>query len=161
MSTYYERNKEKLRLYQLDYSRRNKHKIKVYQEKNKEKLKKYDIEYKKNNRKLINEKCLLLVKAYYKKNPKLQNESILKSIKKQAEIHGMTVNKYRYGRIAWAKIIKLRDKRCVICENDIKLIAHHILFRSYSPLLQFNINNGITLCKKCHKEAHDLNGWGR
>ena len=40
MSTYYERNKEKLRLYQLDYSRRNKHKIKVYQEKNKEKLKK-------------------------------------------------------------------------------------------------------------------------
>ena len=54
----------------------------------------------------------------------------------------------------WASNVKERDRSCQICHSDENLHAHHIIYRSIEPLLQYNINNGITLCVKCHAEAH-------
>ena len=73
----------------------------------------------------------------------------------------------------WRSDVYTRDKyTCQICGDDRggNLHAHHI--KSYSSIIQkyeittleealnceelFNINNGITLCKKCHKRIHNI-----
>jgi 5-methylcytosine-specific restriction endonuclease McrA len=45
-----------------------------------------------------------------------------------------------------------RDRTCRICETDKNLEAHHI--KSFKEFLElrYDINNGITLCEKCHFE---------
>lgn len=57
-------------------------------------------------------------------------------------------------RSTWSESVKERDKGiCQICFNKGN-IAHHIFYKSKYPKLSLNLNNGITLCKKCHKEVH-------
>lgn len=54
----------------------------------------------------------------------------------------------------WAFDIVDRDKKCIKCGNTENLHAHHIKSFSEYPDLRYDINNGITLCKKCHAEEH-------
>lgn len=57
----------------------------------------------------------------------------------------------------WATKIKERDDyTCKICGNDNKQVleAHHIKHKSKFPELQFDYDNGITLCLNCHSEQH-------
>lgn len=57
----------------------------------------------------------------------------------------------------WAVKIKERDGyTCQLCgETDRTILeAHHMKHRSKFPELQFDFNNGITLCLKCHALQH-------
>jgi endogenous inhibitor of DNA gyrase (YacG/DUF329 family) len=57
----------------------------------------------------------------------------------------------------WGNIVKERDNyMCQLCgENNKKILeAHHIKHRSNFPELQFDFNNGITLCLDCHALQH-------
>ena len=57
----------------------------------------------------------------------------------------------------WALHIKKRDNfTCQICGETTKemLEAHHIKHRHLFPELQFDCNNGITLCLSCHAKEH-------
>ena len=56
----------------------------------------------------------------------------------------------------WAKILFKRDGyKCLICKKvGGKLNAHHIKSWKEYPKLKFDINNGITLCDKCHRLTH-------
>lgn len=72
-----------------------------------------------------------------------------------------TQAKYRY----WRKKIFERDNwTCQKCNaksqkgKRIYLEAHHIKHINQNPNLLYEINNGITLCRKCHKET-DNYGW--
>jgi 5-methylcytosine-specific restriction endonuclease McrA len=58
----------------------------------------------------------------------------------------------------WRDAVYRRDNwSCVTCGTRCKrgnVIAHHVFsFRDY-PLLRFDVNNGITMCKKCHLDEH-------
>ena len=55
----------------------------------------------------------------------------------------------------WRKRVFSRDKHeCQMpkCGYKRALNAHHIVRWSDAAYLRFDINNGITLCWKCHKE---------
>jgi len=68
--------------------------------------------------------------------------------------------------LKWARDVKKRDGyRCQICgEVGGILNSHHIKTFSKFPELRFELNNGITLCKKCHdththKQEEKLEGY--
>ena len=43
---------------------------------------------------------------------------------------------------------------CQACEKKgIRVEAHHIKEQSNYPELRFDVNNGITLCRDCHKKT--------
>ena len=56
----------------------------------------------------------------------------------------------------WRKSVYKRDNwTCQECKQKIKHpIAHHIKSFNNYPELRFNVDNGITLCRSCHKQIH-------
>jgi ribosomal protein L37AE/L43A len=61
----------------------------------------------------------------------------------------------------WKKQVLKRDNyTCKKCGSKINIVVHHIIrFRNCrdNPQLLYDINNGITLCKKCHEIEHGGN----
>lgn len=64
-------------------------------------------------------------------------------------------NNYTYRK--WREAVIKRDGgRCMICGSEENLAVHHIKAFAEYPELRLDINNGITLCKKCHMKLHGL-----
>lgn len=60
--------------------------------------------------------------------------------------------------MTWAdKIKRLDNYKCAFCGSVTKLEAHHHVKRSITPQLANDLENGITLCHKCHYIAHKGN----
>ena len=59
---------------------------------------------------------------------------------------------------AWKKAVIHRDKVCVICGHDKNLHAHHLFGYAENQILATSINNGVTLCKHCHRKYHEIYG---
>ena len=85
--------------------------------------------------------------SYQKRNP----EKAYNSKKKFRELADLT----GWDLYKWANAVKSRDnnlcKKCISSEN---LEAHHIKPKAEYPQLALQVENGITLCKDCHKKEH-------
>jgi 5-methylcytosine-specific restriction endonuclease McrA len=58
------------------------------------------------------------------------------------------------GRL-WRKKILARDRGlCRICLSPRRVEAHHILSFTTHPETRWELSNGITLCRDCHKQIH-------
>ena len=57
----------------------------------------------------------------------------------------------------WSKAVKDRDGCCQICGSRKKLHAHHIIPKAKWLSGAYLLNNGVTLCRICHIEEHQLN----
>ena len=56
-----------------------------------------------------------------------------------------------------SEIVKQRDGQCLICGNSYGLDAHHfIMTKGASTKHRWNLKNLITLCRECHRQAHDI-----
>ena len=53
----------------------------------------------------------------------------------------------------WSKKVIQRDKKCTECGSTKNLEAHHVIRRVDDWREAYNIDNGITLCHKCHKKT--------
>ena len=61
------------------------------------------------------------------------------------------------GYKEWRRVVFKRDNyTCRMCDNSQSgvLVAHHIKERKDYPELLLATDNGLTLCKGCHKEVH-------
>ena len=55
----------------------------------------------------------------------------------------------------WSKDVRKRDNYiCQKCSSNVNVHAHHIKDIVNNPELTNDINNGITLCAKCHNILH-------
>ena len=65
------------------------------------------------------------------------------------------------GYSDWVQAVFNRDDYiCQCCsERGGKLHAHHLESYSDNPQLRITLENGITLCKKCHKDFHHQYGY--
>lgn len=56
----------------------------------------------------------------------------------------------------WRRAVFIRDNyTCQNCQTkEIRLNAHHIKTVEYYPELELVLDNGITLCARCHKAIH-------
>jgi hypothetical protein len=82
----------------------------------------------------------------------------------------MKEDSVRAGRISWLELdrevqAELRQMvlerdchKCTKCGSLENLHCHHILPVAMEPLLSADIDNCITLCEHCHKEAHSQDG---
>ncbi len=60
----------------------------------------------------------------------------------------------------WRKKVYERDNyQCVKCGSKEKLNAHHILAWKFYPDKRYDLDNGITLCEKCHTQIHKKYGY--
>lgn len=65
--------------------------------------------------------------------------------------------------IEWSLEVRRRDNfTCQKCgvHKRVGLHAHHIEAYNVAVELRNEVNNGITLCKKCHREFHETYGYG-
>jgi len=57
----------------------------------------------------------------------------------------------------WSRQVRERDRNCQDCgRSEGRLEAHHLvsLRECINTSLEFDIDNGITLCPRCHKTRH-------
>lgn len=68
----------------------------------------------------------------------------------------------RIGYRLWRTLVKIRDNfTCRICNiRGGYLVSHHLDGFDNFPGLRLVVDNGVTLCKKCHLEFHKLFGMG-
>jgi len=91
---------------------------------------------------------------YMKNNRDKAIEATSRYLEKMSKCFNISGNMYKILIDCWSRIIKYRDKKCVICGSVNTLNAHHIFYKKDYPMLSLNENNGITLCRKCHRELH-------
>ena len=49
---------------------------------------------------------------------------------------------------------KIFNNKCDICDSSDVLETHHLFSKKLYPYLAFNLDNGVCLCSKCHKNFH-------
>lgn len=65
----------------------------------------------------------------------------------------MTMSKLK----EWADSVKGRDGKCLECGSVEDLHAHHVKPKATHPELILDVENGKTLCYRCHKREHERN----
>jgi hypothetical protein len=66
------------------------------------------------------------------------------------------------GYSEWRRAVLERDLYiCQNCGDTYKLRVHHIKPYKACPESRIDINNGITLCEKCHKKEHSRHREGK
>jgi hypothetical protein len=59
---------------------------------------------------------------------------------------------------AWSLMVRIRDKKCMLCGETENLHAHHIKSYKNHEEMRYDVNNGITYCGDCHRKWHKENG---
>jgi hypothetical protein len=64
---------------------------------------------------------------------------------------------HRWCLSLWSKFVRLRDGgRCVNCSSPDGIAAHHIVRKCVLTEASLQVGNGITLCRICHKDPHEM-----
>jgi 5-methylcytosine-specific restriction endonuclease McrA len=93
-----------------------------------------------------------------KQKPPVSDETKKKMSENRANIFSQNNPRYIDGRSFWIREVKERDNyTCQVCGKNKtclgfrQLHAHHIKSKKQHPELMYDLDNGITLCNRCHK----------
>ncbi len=122
-------------------------------------------QYNKNKEKVIERSCIwrqnnpekirISNKKWRDKNPEKLLKANIRHLEKYGKTFDMNPYEFSYAFQSWSKTVKKRDwRKCQICNSTKNINAHHIFQKNIQPQLSLNVNNGITLCKKCHGKTH-------
>ena len=64
--------------------------------------------------------------------------------------------KYYWELQDWVNQLFLKYNKCLICGSKKELEPHHIVQVKPYDSFYSNIDNGAVLCKRCHREYHEL-----
>ena len=53
------------------------------------------------------------------------------------------------------EVFERYGKQCVECGSTKNIQVHHLIYRKGHHLWEYNVNELIPLCKKCHQKIHD------
>ena len=53
------------------------------------------------------------------------------------------------------EVFERYGKQCVECGSTKNIQVHHLIYRKCHHLWEYNVNELIPLCKKCHQKIHD------
>ena len=83
------------------------------------------------------------------------SKEIIEKISLKNRVHGKSRSSWNYEQ--WRKSVFERDNyTCQECLSKKNLNAHHIKSKKEFPDLIFEINNGKTLCRRCHARLHGI-----
>ncbi len=62
----------------------------------------------------------------------------------------------------WARAVKVRDNyTCQVCDvRGVYLESHHKNGWNAFPDERYDLDNGVTLCRRCHDRFHETFGYG-
>ena len=127
---------------------------------------KYGTEYPSQNKEIMNK----IINTYEKRTGKKWKDINKGKIKENSNAWkgGVKVHKIErctFEYYQWRKnVFHKNDYTCQKCKkrsgkgNPVKINAHHIRNWRDRPELRYDINNGITLCEKCHIKFHSTYG---
>ena len=97
------------------------------------------------------------MKVYERKRKKTKSK---KRRKAKSTTSQSKMERLRHSK-AWARwraaVYRRDDYTCQLCHaTKVYIEPHHILMKAKYPELVFNIDNGVTLCWKCHRYETDL-----
>lgn len=55
-------------------------------------------------------------------------------------------------------VLQRAGHTCLVCGDMNRLEAHHIEGWRNNPSVRFDVDNGVCLCRKCHKRFHKMFG---
>lgn len=127
---------------------------------------KYGTEYPSQNKEIMNK----IINTYEKRTGKKWKDINKGKIKENSNAWkgGVKVHKIErctFEYYQWRKnVFQKNNYTCQKCKersrkgNPIKINAHHIKNWKDYPESRYDINNGVTLCEKCHIEFHSIYG---
>jgi len=146
-----QKNRDSYQKFRSDRLKKNKQ----YKQDNWTKVTKWQNEYSKQWYQEHIDQVATNKKVYRKKHPEVYLKAMLKYIKKNAAPFDLTNKEYKRAITAWSRTIRKRDNyTCVKCGSKENCQADHIKPRISNPELTFDLDNGETLCDKCHYEKH-------
>jgi len=76
--------------------------------------------------------------------------------------HEAPIDRNRTASKVWRKAVYARDGfNCVACgAHGGDLNAHHLAAYDANPERRFSVDNGVTLCSRCHTKFHSVYGFG-
>ena len=101
----------------------------------------------------------LFFEVWKKKIQKIHTEKLYYKLTDEERATRIDRNVKYIDYHTWVKKVKKNcNYKCAKCNNTKKLHAHHIFNYQDYPDLRVDPNNGVCLCKDCHKEFHSIYG---
>lgn len=106
----------------------------------------------------LNSKLSILLNAFNEikdddvvvKDDDLQNKKVSDDKKQHAK--ELSSPKWKEKR---EEVFERYGKQCVECGSTKNIQVHHLIYRKGHHLWEYNVNELIPLCKKCHQKIHD------